>query len=273
MNKVQLIDKLSKEFGYDEIEIKQMSKGDLQHLLKRRLDEEESKGEDALTALDVIPEGGKDDTETEEIQKPEITPQDPKWTQYVLGKFMDDELDGKNPRVEGLRRVAESLVGDIIEEGCELVAPPTSDNGMRACVKAWFIFSTNDGERRYEALADACEDNCMSQFGSYLTAMADTRAKGRCLRNALKLRRVIAAEEIDPATAAFERNDDKQPIENTQITAIRVLSNRKNVSIESCLKIVDKDETVDIESLTQGEAKKILSTLQTNKKTKETANA
>ncbi len=282
INKKVLINKLVKHFGYSEDDLESKKRQELVQLLKCVTEEEESKGEGALTALvrsfasgNGMFEDKDDDIETEDVytKKIEITPQDPGWTQYVLGQFTDDELDGKNPRVEGLRRVAEALVGDIIEEGCDLVSPPTIDNGMRACAKAWFVFATSEGERTYAALADACDDNCLSQFKSYPTAMADTRAKGRCLRNALKLRRVVAAEEIDPANVAFSRDDDKEMIDSVQITAIHILSERKKVSIKSCLKMVDKNETADIESITKGEAKKILSTLQMNNETKETVNA
>jgi len=119
---------------------------------------------------------------------------DKEWTQYVLGKFLDDELDGENPRVDGLRRVAQDVIGTIVEEGCDLVACPTVENGMRACVKAWVVFENG---QRFEALADASPVNITGEeYVIYLTAMADTRAKGRCLRNALGLKRVVAAEEV-----------------------------------------------------------------------------
>jgi len=107
-------------------------------------------------------------------------PSDPEWTQYVLGKFLPDEVDGQNPRVEGLRRVSSELVGELVEEGCDLVSAPCEANGYRACVKAWAIFLTNGGkEKRFEALADAHPDNCIDDYVTYLVAMADTRAKGR----------------------------------------------------------------------------------------------
>jgi len=122
------------------------------------------------------------------------------WTQYVLGRFFDEELDGQNPRVEGLRRVASLLVGDIVEEGCELIQGPCSDNGYRACAKAWAVFDTIRGKKRFEALADACPENCSEGYTTYITAIADTRAKGRVYRNALYLHRVVAAEELSEFT-------------------------------------------------------------------------
>ena len=60
-------------------------------------------------------------------EPPEMT--EPGWAQYVLGQFADDELEEQNPRVEGLRRVAELLLGEIVEEECDLVQAPTRPTG------------------------------------------------------------------------------------------------------------------------------------------------
>lgn len=159
---------------------------------------------------------------------------DPEWTQYVLGQFMDDEVDGENPRVDGLRRVAQDLIAMIIEEGCDLVACPTVENGMRACVKAWIVF---DNGQRFEALADASPANVTGEeYAIYLTAMADTRAKGRCLRNALGLKRVVAAEEVSHKIGLGVDGNSDAAIHNGQITAMHLVANRLKVSIPKLLK-------------------------------------
>ncbi len=177
-------------------------------------------GEAGLAVLSDVDENDNNDIgieikpDTEDNQKdicesesePEmlepLTPNDPGWTQFVIGKFMDDEVDGKNPRVEGLRRVSGELVGELIEEGCDLVSAPTEENRFRACVKAWGVFLTPNGRtKRFEALADAHSENCFEDYATYLVAMADTRAKGRMFRNALCLRRVVAAEEVSKTTS------------------------------------------------------------------------
>lgn len=191
---------------------------------------------------------------------------DKEWTQYVLGRFLDDELDGENPRVDGLRRVAQELVGTITEEGCDLVACPTVENGMRACVKAWVVFKNG---QRFEALADASPVNITGEeYVIYLTAMADTRAKGRCLRNALGLKRVVAAEEVSNRVGLGVDGNSDAAIHTGQITAMHLVANRIKVSIPKLLEDM-KIECVSLEngspnlkSLKHEEAVSILQKLQ-----------
>lgn len=266
MSREQLLEQLLKT-GYTKEDIETLKRPDMIELLNHQ--EQDSVGEQALAALEEAEETEGESTTQVKIdnKKDEITPQDSGWTQYIIGQFEDDELDGKNPRVEGLRRIAEKVIGEIIEEGCDLVAPPNQDNEMRACVKAWIIFNTDSGLKRYEALADAYSGNCLSDYGAYITAMADTRAKGRCLRNALKLRRIVSAEEIDPTMVATNEGNHNDPIDTSQITGITIVAKRINVSIPKLLQ--DMSITGDISALKKGDAKSVLQKLNCMSLTKE----
>lgn len=201
---------------------------------------------------------GNDDSEERSIP----TQSDPGWTQYVLGKFFEDEMDGKNPRVEGLRRIAGELVGEILEEGCDLVAVPTEENRFRACAKAWGIFLSPSGrEKRFEALADAHSENCLEDYATYLVAMADTRAKGRMFRNALGLRRVVAAEEISKTVAMAADVQQGGPIHTSQISMIRLISDRHGFKISDVLdelsityELNDQTGDVNLQSLSYEDA-------------------
>lgn len=198
--------------------------------------------------------------EQEEIDPP--TPSSPDWTQYVLGKFLPDEVDGLNPRVEGLRRVAGELVGSLIEEGCDLVAAPTEANRFRACVKAWGVFVMTDGTtKRFEALADAHSENCVEDYATYLVAMADTRAKGRMYRNALCLRRVVAAEEISKTMAPAADVQPGGKIHVGQITLLRMMADRHDFKIAEILDVLgvkyelnDQTGEVNLKSLSYEDA-------------------
>ncbi len=198
--------------------------------------------------------------EFEDVEFPK--PSDPGWTQYVLGKLLEDEVDGKNPRVEGLRRIAGELVGDLIEEGCDLVTAPDESNGFRACAKAWGVFVTSDGlTKRFEALADAHPENCYEDYATYLVAMADTRAKGRMFRNALFLRRVVSAEEVNKTVATAADIQQGGSIHTGQISMIRMIADRNKISISEVLddlsiKYEMNEETgdVNLNSLTYEDA-------------------
>jgi hypothetical protein len=213
-------------------------------------------------AKDYIKDSDSDTDEPELEETDPPTPSSPEWTQYVLGKFLQDEVDGSNPRVEGLRRVACELVGELIEEGCDLIAAPTEENRFRACVKAWGVFITPEGRtKRFEALADAHSDNCLEDYATYLVAMADTRAKGRMYRNALFLKRVVAAEEVSKTMAAV---DDVQPggkIHVGQITLIRMMADRHDFKITEILdgmgmkyELNDQTGEVNLKSLSYEDA-------------------
>ena len=219
-----------------------------------------------------------DEFATIESEKQEsLTPNDPNWTQYVLGKFLEDEMDGRNPRVEGLRRVAGELVGELIEEGCDLVAEPSQENNFRACAKAWGVFLTKEGRtKRFEALADAHADNCFEDYATYLVAMSDTRAKGRVFRNALHLRRVVAAEEVSKTTAMGVDIQQGGAIHTSQITMIRMIAERHGFNITEVLdnlnikyELNEQTSDVNLQLLTYEDALRVAKTMRLMKESKE----
>ncbi len=253
MKKSEIKEKLINEYGSTSKALSKLNKKQLLEILE--IEEKNSN-----SPIDV---------EKKELPKIEkiIEQNSPEWTQYVLSQFEDDELEGKNPKVDGLRRVTELLIGDIEEEGCDLVSAPSNENEMRACVKAWIIIRPQKGKhKRYEALADAYSGNCTEKFNTFITALADTRAKGRCFRNALKLRQVHAAEEMQAGvTDAYVLNDGK--IDQSQMYAINLISDRKNMNLKDILTSLEIDHETDsggnvnLSSLSNGEARKILQKL------------
>lgn len=192
----------------------------------------------------------------QEQQDPPL-PSSPLWTQYVLSQFQDDELDGESPRVEGLRRVASDLLSGIVEEGCNLIMCPSPDNGFVACAKAWVIFGNG---QKFEALADASQNNCTADFGIYPTAMADTRAKGRCYRAALMLKRVVCAEE--KCSGGNIITNKEEDVRTGQISAVRILSERLKINpLELINKLFEGKNCIDIKSLDFNEAQQVIKEL------------
>jgi hypothetical protein len=120
-------------------------------------------------------------------------PTDPKWNDYVLSLFEENELFDKMPLTSGLRRVAELLMGRIVFSGPSQVFPPQSGNEIGRSTVVWKI-QFEDGSTFCD-VADSWEGNTDDMFCVYSTATAATRAEGRALRKALRLR-VVAAEEV-----------------------------------------------------------------------------
>lgn len=247
--------------------------------------DEENKGEDSLILLDRVKETEEDigvvktpnkttevklevSSSDKEINNTALALSDPPcptdsgWVQYVLSLFLDDELDNSNPRMEALRRVSELLIGEIVEERSELISAPTQENGDRACSKASIVF--NNGQI-FEGLADACPSNCQKEYAMFPVAMSETRAKGRAYRAALRLRRVVAAEEVGVSSDEEIENPNKL-INTGQITTIRLLCERLGISIQKLLLDLEitcetKDNVANLSKLRYGEGLIVLNRL------------
>ena len=160
----------------------------------------------------------RDMFETMELQTPENTDtsvQDviegehpsmlsPEWSDYVLSLFDESELMDGNPLVAGLRRVAELVLGNIVESGPTQVFPVReADHHGRATVVFTVRFSSGVS---YSEVADCWEGNTDDMFCAYAVATASTRAEGRALRKALKIRGVAAEELTKKNTAEIVRS-------------------------------------------------------------------
>ena len=120
------------------------------------------------------------------------------WNEYVMAHFHNNELIDGNPICAGLRRVAELLLGDIVHSGPEQVFPATDGLAPdRATVVFKVVFDwMNSGQNRtFMEVADVWHGNTDDLFCAHPVATASTRAEGRALRKALKIR-CLAAEEL-----------------------------------------------------------------------------
>ena len=152
-------------------------------------------------------------TKTELQQEEKIpTPVDVEWTDWVLGQLDSTELDDGAPKVSGLRRMCEKLIGEIVETDLCTVQIPTNDNLLRATVEVTIVIDRHDGKRvKYKDVSDACSKNADPPFNQYPPALAQTRAFGRCLRQALKLNVVTAEEKSDNADYSAEVDTSSGP--------------------------------------------------------------
>lgn len=159
------------------------------------------------------------------------------WNDYVMSKFHPSEMYNGNPLTTGLRRVAEELLGDIIvSRPVQVIASDDPNGPGRATVSFEVVIDWMwTGQlRTYGDVADCWHGNSDDLFCAHPAATASTKAEGRCLRKALKVR-CVAAEEIPrnkdvvaivrqsiaskPTTGEWKSED---PISDAQINFIDV---------------------------------------------------
>lgn len=207
-------------------------------------------------------------TETIDEVLETVTPNDLGWTEYVLNLLSDDEKIKGNPTTDGLRRIFEiALKCTVINSESIVQQTPDLNNANRATVAHSLTYVLNDSKidpaiktRTVNGAADVYWGNCDKIFRNHPVAVAETRAEGRALRRGLKLRKVVAAEEL-----ASEIEDDIDgnsvgKMSTNQINFIDVLAKRLNVDI---LRLTDKlDFSYDtIYNIKHGEAVSIIQEL------------
>lgn len=167
----------------------------------------------------------------------------PEWHEYVMKQFQPDEIVEGNPTTEGLRRVVGILLGDIIESSARSVSYPNAENGYGATVEHTVVINWKNSDgygggdiRRFTEIADVNVRNCDNVFLQYASATASTRAEGRALRKALKLKHVIASEEINQTPPELQTNE-AAPISATQITIIKSMCQRNKIDVNKFINI------------------------------------
>jgi len=154
---------------------------------------------------------------------------DPKWNDHVLSCFSEDELDNGYPKLHGLRRVTEMLIGRIDSNQVELVQNPIPENSYSAIVKCNIECVAELCSNRYSDIGEANPHNIKAvEFKKYPLAIALARAEARVLRKLLRLK-IISADEME-GSEGFEL------INETQISAINLICKRNNINALELLK-------------------------------------
>jgi hypothetical protein len=190
-------------------------------------------------------------------QKPTPTIHDIEWTDYVLSFLEEEEKIMGNPTTDGLRRIFEKVMGcEIIHCDTTVVQSPSRDNEMRATVTHTLTYILNQeheegsktaflNSRSVTGAADVYWGNCDKVFRNHPVAVAETRAEGRALRRALRLRKVVAAEEVASEIEDHPDMDTVNKITNNQINFMDVLSKRLDINMFKLLEKLDiKEENV-----------------------------
>lgn len=200
---------------------------------------------------------------------------DSNWHEYVMKHFMPEELDKNGyPKVDGLRRVAELLLGEIIES-----FPIQSSSSTDFAAVNWRLtISWRQGldayidvsqpepfpRRTFGAFADASPANCKPPFSTFLGSMADVRAEAKALRRALRLRTIASEEaQLGEVSTFEERVSDgnyksESPITGTQETQIKVMCERLKINHD---KLAQLKFSKVLSGLTREQAANVIVTL------------
>lgn len=172
------------------------------------------------------------------------------WTEHVLNLLSDDEKIQGNPTTDGLRRIFETALNCIlIDSRSEVVQSPCPANEKRATVVHSLTYVLKDLPQDTEfnkitvnGAADVYWGNCDKVFRNHPVAVAETRAEGRAFRRALRLRKVLAAEEVVEATEDDIGPDNVTKITNNQINFIDVIAKRLDINVLGIIKMLDINE-------------------------------
>ena len=176
------------------------------------------------------------DTHTDEVEIVDLekkpTEYDPDWSEYLVGSSCPtSELINGAPTVDGLRRITEKCFGEIIESRSWVVETPTSDNNQRCTLghTLTLVKHRNGQILKIDGCVDVVYHKTPYPFKDHLVATADTRAEGKALRRALKIR-VVTAEELQHEDEEEVLSSD-EVINDQQILAINQLCKRLDVSV------------------------------------------
>ncbi len=198
-----------------------------------------------------------------------VTPNDLEWTDHVLGLLSDDEKISGNPTTDGLRRIFEKVLNcTILSSTSQVAQSPSPDNEKRATVVHSITYVLNRDSQNNQNLntvtidgaADVYWGNCDKIYRNHPVAVAETRAEGRALRRALKLRKVVAAEELAKEIEDHPDANSVSKITNNQINFIDVLSKRLNINVSKLLE-ANSLESKNIYMLSHEDAVKIIRVL------------
>lgn len=118
----------------------------------------------------------------------------------------------------------------------QLIQAPTPDNGNLAIVAACAVDS--DGNEWW-ALGDADDKNCNRKVATAKVRIADTRAKGRALRDLLGID-LVMYEELTPDVSSTAQSAGQATITAAQANRVTQLMNQKNLTREQALAIYQR---------------------------------
>ena len=197
----------------------------------------EAVDEEDMVVFDEESNGDENVVDVDQDEKIPL-PTSPDWHDWVMSQFTGDELISGKPVVDGLRRVAEKVIGPIVFAKARCVQAPVRTNDNHATVEHTVGFATEWGVKEFCDVADVDFKNTPMEYANHATATASTKAESRALRKALKLKKMITheeslMEEVDPALidTMNMKWDPHLKINNAQKAAIDNLCKKLDINV------------------------------------------
>lgn len=161
------------------------------------------------------------------------------WHEFVMSLLDESELNDGYPKADGLRRVSELLLGDIIDSKPTEIFPVSGNGIGRATVGYSVTFRWwDDSTRTYADVADVFDGNINDDFIIYALATAATRAEGRALRKALKLK-ICTAEELSDKVKKVQTKPTESSVTENQISFLNNRCKSMNIDV---MKLINSSE-------------------------------
>lgn len=162
------------------------------------------------------------------------------WHDFVMSKFNEDELvedprtKKKCPTVDGLRRIVELLIGEIIHSApvsYNNKYPSSTDRFATICYSVKIQSYNSLGPIEFGGVADANPFNTEGDYQKHLSSIAETRAEARALRKALGLKKTVAAEEVISPESPSDFKPSEEKIQDMQITLIDKMCKENDIDV------------------------------------------
>lgn len=181
------------------------------------------------------------------------------YTSLLTLKEIKEEDGRQFVYLRGLERLAKER--GIMNAICIRLEEKKDSSGVMITYQYGFV----DG-CIYQGSADATKANCDGNFGTYLTAMAESRAKARALRTAFGISMCSVEEKAD---IVVMEDTDNSAIEDHQLQAIKFLATNKGLGKDEVLAILAKPRPIgDMRELTKEEGRELIKSLNDTKPAK-----
>lgn len=171
--------------------------------------------EDVGTELESPSTEGIDTSAKDKIVVDTPNRSSPEWNDYIMSLFDEGELFDGRPTCNGLRRVAELVLGPVAVSRPSQVFPPSnSGEELGRATVVWEVVFANG--QLFSDVADCWEGNTDDAFCVFNTATAATRAEGRALRKALGVKTVTAEEMTSKNTAGVVKEMSSKKTTSTE---------------------------------------------------------